>query len=484
MKTGWTERIHMYARWIVQLKYRLFALLVLGVIFSLQACREDDEPATGDTYVNNWIYDNMSFWYYWNDQLPDKPDRNQEPEDFFTSLLSTEDRFSAIYDDYEEILNALEGVSKEAGYEFVLYRESESNSNVIAQVLYIKKDSPAEATELKRGDIITHVNGQQLTLDNYQSLINQLSENHSITYRPMTATSSSSGTLGDPVTLNLTTVVLQEDPNFYSEVIDVDGTRKAGYLMYTFFASGIGEGIEYNNEMDQIIANFKAQGITDLIVDLRYNSGGYVDAAINLASLIGKNIDEFKVFFRREYNSTVTDYFNITETDEVVRFIAKAQNVGNSLSGNLYVLTGTETASASELVINGLRPFMPVKLIGEVTYGKNVGSIPVYEEDNPANRWLMLPIVMKSFNSNGQSDYSNGFIPDLEVDEGIYLLPIGDREEPLLSAALAQIAGGPGRLALPSIRKVFGQRLGSSFDMKNKSMRRIILEKKPQTVFH
>jgi C-terminal processing protease CtpA/Prc len=300
----------------------------------------------------------------------------------------------------------------------------------------------------------------------------------------MTATSSSSGTLGDPVTLNLTTVVLQEDPNFYSEVIDVDGTRKAGYLMYTFFASGIGEGIEYNNEMDQIIANFKAQGITDLIVDLRYNSGGYVDAAINLASLIGKNIDESKVFFRREYNSTVTDYFNITETDEVVRFIAKAQNVGNSLSGNLYVLTGTETASASELVINGLRPFMPVKLIGEVTYGKNVGSIPVYEEDNPANRWLMLPIVMKSFNSNGQSDYSNGFIPDLEVDEGIYLLPIGDREEPLLSAALAQIAGGPGRLALPSIRKVFGQRLGSSFDMKNKSMRRIILEKKPQTVFH
>jgi hypothetical protein len=91
---------------------------------------------------------------------------------------------------------------------------------------------------------------------------------------------------------------------------------------------------------------------------------------------------------------------------------------------------------------------------------------------------------MKSFNSNGQSDYSNGFIPDLEVDEGIYLLPIGDREESLLSAALAQIAGGPGRLALPSIRKVFGQRLGSSFDMKNKSMRRIILEKKPQTVFH
>jgi C-terminal processing protease CtpA/Prc len=288
--------------------------------------------------------------------------------------------------------------------------------------------------------------------------------------------------LGDPVTLNLTTVVLQEDPNFYSEVIDVDGTHKAGYLVYTFFASGIGEGIEYNNEMDQIIANFKAQGITDLIVDLRYNSGGYVDAAINLASLIGKNIDESKVFFRREYNSTVTDYFNITETDEIVRFIAKAQNIGSSLSGNLYILTGTETASASELVINGLRPFMPVKLIGEVTYGKNVGSIPIYEEDDPANRWLILPIVMKSFNSNGQSDYSNGFIPDLEVEEGIYLLPIGSRDEPLLSAALAQIAGGPGRLAFPPVRKVYGQRLGSSFDLKNKNMRRMLIEKKSNPI--
>ncbi len=482
MKIKWTERLHAFARKTAQLKYRVFALLVLIALVSFQACREDDEPATGDTYINNWIYDNMSFWYYWNNQLPEKPNRNQEPEDFFSSLLSTEDRFSALYDDYEEVLNALEGVSKEAGYEYALYRESESNSNVIAQVLYVKKDSPAEATDLKRGDIITHVNGQQLTLDNYQSLISQLSENHSITYRPMNATSSSSGTLGDPVTLNLTTVVLQEDPNFYSEVIDVDGTHKAGYLVYTFFASGIGEGIEYNNEMDQIIANFKAQGITDLIVDLRYNSGGYVDAAINLASLIGKNIDESKVFFRREYNSTVTDYFNITETDEIVRFIAKAQNIGSSLSGNLYILTGTETASASELVINGLRPFMPVKLIGEVTYGKNVGSIPIYEEDDPANRWLILPIVMKSFNSNGQSDYSNGFIPDLEVEEGIYLLPIGSRDEPLLSAALAQIAGGPGRLAFPPVRKVYGQRLGSSFDLKNKNMRRMLIEKKSNPI--
>ena len=89
MKTGWTERIHVYARRIVQLKYRMFALLVLGVLISLQACREDDEPATGDTYVNNWIYDNMSFWYYWNDQLPDKPDRNQEPEDFLLLCYPT-----------------------------------------------------------------------------------------------------------------------------------------------------------------------------------------------------------------------------------------------------------------------------------------------------------------------------------------------------------------------------------------------------------
>lgn len=449
----------------------LVAIILIGV----QSCK-DNEPVSASVYVNNWVMDNMKFWYYWNNQLPAKPNRNQDPDLFFNSLLSNEDRFSVIYDDYEEILKALEGVSKEAGYEFTLYRESDSSPNIVAQVLYIKPGSPASATQLKRGDIITHINGQQLTTENYRSLVRLTGENHSITYRALTVTGPSTGTFESPATLSLNAIEYNENPNFYSAVYDVDD-KKAGYYVYNFFAPGIGNGTEYNNQMDQIMADFKAAGVTDLIVDLRYNGGGYVNASINLASLIGKNIDNTKVFTKREYNTGVVDHFKLTEQDLVEKFIVKAQNVGNSLSGNLYILTGPSTASASELIINGLRPFMNVILIGEVTVGKNVGSFPLYEENNPKNRWIMLPIVVKSKNSNNQSEYGNGFIPDFTVDEGIYLYPLGHREEPLLSAALAQISISSGRLRLPETKNLFGRQMGTSMQLKKNGIRTMMLEK-------
>ena len=461
----------------------IIKFLAVGFFISLtllfQACK-DNEPLSENTYVNKWIYENMDFLYYWNTQLPSKPNRNQDAETFFKSLLSNEDRFSVIYDDYEEILSALDGVKKESGYEYVLYRESEANPNVIAQVLYIKTGSPAASTALKRGDIITHINGQQITLDNYKSLVEQTGENHSITYRPITVTSSSTGSFGSPITLSLNSILFEENPNYYTSIIDVDG-KKVGYYVYHFFTPGIGEGSEYNNQMDQIMADFKTQGVTDLIVDLRYNGGGYVDASINLASLIGKNIDNTKVFTKREYNTTVTNYFNFQEADLVERFISKTQNIGNSMPGNLYILTGSMTASASELIINGLRPFMNVTLIGEVTVGKNVGSVPVYEENDPKNRWIMLPIIVKSFNSNNQSGYGNGFIPELTIEEGTYLYPLGDLEEPLLSAALAQVAASSGKFTVSKTRNLFAKKLGSSQAFRNRGIRSLLIERKPFT---
>jgi carboxyl-terminal processing protease len=454
---------------------RVMAMILSGLL--LFACKDEDEPVSEEQYVNNWIYDNMSFWYLWNNKLPSNLNRNQPPRDFFKSLLVAEDRFSVIYEDYQEVLNALDGVSKEAGYEYTLYRESQGSTNVVAQILYIKPASPAAETELKRGDLITHINGQQLTVDNYRALTKQTEENHTLTYRPLNVLNSTAGSFGAPQTLSLNAVVLQENPNFYTSIYELDGGRKAGYFMYTFFTPGVGDGLEYNQQMDQIIAVFKAQGVTDLIVDLRYNSGGYANAAVNLASLIGKNIDASKTFYRQEYNNQVVDYFKLTEANRTVKFSAKSENIGNSLTGNLYIITGTSTASASELVINGLRPFMPVTLIGEVTLGKNVGSVPVYKDDDPRNRWLLLPIVTQSFNSNGQSDYSTGFIPDLYLEEGIYLLPIGDQEEPLLSAALARISSTSGRTGIPATRNLFGQRLGNSIQIKRKGSENLMLEK-------
>jgi C-terminal processing protease CtpA/Prc len=226
--------------------------------------------------------------------------------------------------------------------------------------------------------------------------------------------------------------------------------------------------------MDQIFADFQSAGITDLILDLRFNSGGAEAATTNLASLIGKEVDNTKVFTIREYNSKVTTEImkdpQLGEEFLSVEFLNKPQNIGGQLQNNrVYILTGSRTASASELLINGLRPFMDVFLIGNKTVGKNIGSITLKEDNDPKNTWGMQPIVTKSFNSLKQSDYNTGFIPQILLeDNSLIVYPLGDPRERLLNRALQEITGltDLGRVR-PS--KTLGTMLGHSLDLKKRS---------------
>ena len=109
------------------------------------------------------------------------------------------------------------------------------------------------------------------------------------------------------------------------------------------------------------------------------------------------------------------------------------------------MLTSRGTASASELIINGLRPYIPVITIGDTTYGKNVGSITITDTKNKTNTWGMQPIILKLTNSAQFSDYNNGFGPDpsnYDADNHYYLRPLGDIQEPLLNKALYTITNG------------------------------------------
>ena len=395
-------------------------------------------------YVNSWIRENMEYWYLWKDEIPAKSDKNLDPEAYFNSLLSKNDRFSWIQTNYQELLNSLQGISKEAGYEFVLYREKEGSENVVLQIVYTKPDAPAATAGLKRGDIISHINDQQLTTGNYRDLLSAIKDSHSVRYKPLIIDEQR---FGDVKAVSLNAVQYTENPNYLHRVIETGG-KKIGYFVYNFFASGTdSQPGKYDAETDAVFADFKAQGITDLVVDLRYNTGGSEVAAKNLASLIGRGVDNSKVFLKRQYNDFVQEAIlkdkNLGKDYLISNYTNEAGNVGNQLSsGRVYILTSSRTASASELIINALKPFMEVFLIGDTTYGKNVGSISLFEEKDPKNVWGIQPIVVKVFNSQDQSDYSEGFAPDvLHPDNSLFLYPLGDEREALLSQAIGQITG-------------------------------------------
>lgn len=437
--------------------------------------REEDQvtevPALHEenNYVNSWISENMKFWYLWNEELPSGVDRNMDPESFFKSLLHKDDRFSWIQTNYRELLNSLQGISKEAGYEYVLYREKDESTNVVMQILYIKPESPAEAAGLKRGDVVSHINGRQLTTANYRDLLSATSEAHTIDYKPLI---SGEEKLGEAKSLSLQPVEYSENPNYLHKVIETGG-KKIGYFVYNFFAGGTdAQPGKYDEETDAIFAEFKSDGITDLVIDLRFNSGGSESSARNLASLIGRGVDRNSIFARRQYNAKVEEAIlndeKLGKNYLVTRFAEEAHNIGNLLSsGKVYILTSSRTASASELIINALKPFMDVILIGSTTYGKNVGSISLFEEDDPRNVWGMQPIVVKVYNSLDESEYGNGFVPDIiHEDNSLWLRPLGDPDEALLSQAIGQITGTSTFSRQDRERRV---PIGHSLDLKRRS---------------
>lgn len=449
--------------------------LVLSLfVLALWSCQEEEDTIpsvdpTSNAATNRWILDLMSEVYYWLDDLGTPIDETSDPEDYFEALLNRPtDRFSVIYPDYEVLINALSGISLEAGYEFILFKESATSDNVIAEISYIKNNSPASAAGLKRGDVIQKINGTQMTVANYRDILGQTDQQHTISY--IRFNEEANGFVAQP-DLSLTPIQLSENPNFLDSIYTI-GNQKIGYVVYHFFAPGSGEGnTSYDDEMDAIFANFKANDIDHLIVDFRYNSGGYVSSAVNLASLIGPGVSQSQVFSKTRYNALVMQ--EVPELrNQQTSFKTKTQNLGNTLIGSkVYILTSNRTASASELIINGLKPYMDIFLIGDQTTGKNVGSIAFEDEKNTQNKYGLLPIVSQSFNSLDQSDYSTGFTPNITLKESSERLrPLGDVNELLLRTAISEITGTP-----PSGRfqKLDRLDIGSTIDLKIRSGRMI-----------
>ena len=428
----------------------LFSLLVINF-----SCEKDDpvpdSTEVANEKVNSWILENMQLYYLWNTKIPSRTDKSLNPKNYFNSLLyKAEDRFSWIQDNFTDLLNSLSGIEMEGGYNYVLARISDTPSDVIGIINYIKPNSPASRTDLKRGDLFRTINGTKLTVNNYRDLLNALSSPHTL--------GIVDSKLNPIKEVRLSVVEYAENPVLLDTVYSIAG-KKIGYLVYNFFAEDSGDNTNvYIKELNTIFGQFKTTGIDELILDLRYNGGGSLTTCAELASMIS-NQNKSQIFGIMQYNAGVdqalkkrkgADYNKSYFADNLEKHDSKG-NVTESVPVNkltnlnrLFVITSERTASASEILINGLKAYMEVVLIGDVTCGKNVGSITIYEDDTEkqkTNKWGMQPIIVKLANAKNFSDFGNGFTPDVEISEYEHLpfLPFGDTNEPMLRAALIKM---------------------------------------------
>ena len=449
-------------------KFYLFAITIL---FSSCKKTDDEDPniirIETDLEIIDFIWQGLNQYYYWQESVGNLSDnkkesesdyayflsQNPDPETFFNSLLHPDDNFSWIVDDYVDLENMLQGIDISDGMEFGLYVECNDN-NIFGFVRYVQKDSNAESKGVKRGMVFSSINGIRLTRDNYRDLLfNDIDNSYTIRFSEISYNQNNqcANIIPGEEDLTLTKSRIVKNPIHISKIIENRG-KKIGYLMYNQFLGVVeSEGKDYNSELNDTFANFLSNGINDLVIDLRYNPGGRISTSINLASMITGQFNN-QVFAKERWNSKLMNYWDENNPESLLnRFSNKLGNNQSIFSLNLervFILTSARTASASELLINGLDPYIDVVHIGDYTVGKNQGSITVYDyindsrDKNPNHMYAMQPIVLKIGNVAGYTDFPDGLEPDIFIKESL-LNPgiLGDIEEPLLRIALDQISG-------------------------------------------
>lgn len=290
------------------------------------------------------------------------------------------------------------------------------------RVRSVEKASPAGKAGIRRGWQIIKVGGStDITSSNADFLVSKIynSNNTSFTFKKPDGTT---------VDMNLTAAEYLENPVFVDSVYSV-GSKKIGYLSYNSF---LGDTTKTYSEFQRIFNRFAAQKVNDVIIDLRYNGGGYVTVQEKLANYLINTSGNGGIMMKQQYNDKYTQY---NETS----YFRKS---GSLNLNRIFFIVSNNTASASELLINNLKPYMDVKLIGpNKTYGKPVGyfNIPVGTD------WYIFPVSFRTTNKNGEGSYFNGMPLDAQAGDGLDK-DWGDLNESLLAAAVNYITSGSARL--------------------------------------
>lgn len=422
---------------------------------------DSSQSISNETYYANMFgKDALETYYLWNEEIRDDLNQwiietNNDPIGTFDRIRYHEgekyiDKWSMLTNDMASFENEVNGTVTTFGWSLSLYdiSSSEGEERYVGVVNYVYKDSPAAKAGLKRGDILLTLDGKIINSSNYLNLYN------SSTLTVTLGLLESDNYIHDQnKEVSLTAVSMYENPIICDSIYEFNG-KKVGYLAYTSF------DLASIPQLIDISRKFKSEQIKELVLDLRYNGGGYVTTEQVLASLFAPQsaVTNKEVFEKEVYNKALTQYyqqegmdlesrfetdFEYQDQNQTVKVSTKDANIGLE---KVYGLISSGSASASEALLGGLMPYTQIKLIGSQSHGKYCTGALLPAKDfyvkTPAelNNWGAYVMISIYQNALGETPcMPDGLTPDIKIEDDP-LLPyvIGDVNEPLLKQALIE----------------------------------------------
>lgn len=420
----------------------------ISAILFFYSCKNDVvDKETGK--INQFIKNCFDDIYLWNENLP-KVDINNEPDPyaFFDKLKYDEDYWSMLTDNVNGFNDNIAGSGLSYGYGLALYYKSNNSKEIIGVVKYVHPSTPAETHGLKRGDVLLKINGENINENNYLDLY----YSSNITLGLGEYVDGMFVYTGNQIQMSAVKTYL--NPIISYKIIEKEG-YKIGYLHYTDYL------LKSHQELSNIFSYFKNNDVTEIVLDLRYNGGGYALTSQYLCSmLVPENIlNNREVYLKEIWNKRYMNYFN-RNNKSTVKYFERSYSYENenqqqtdyvTVNMNLprvYILISKNTASASEATIAGLKPYMQVITIGESTAGKFCGGIVLSPKDYEMNdkniqNWGAYIMVYRYANNQNFPENTNRLEPDIIIVEDLLKnpLPLGDENEPSLAQAISHITG-------------------------------------------
>lgn len=360
--------------------------------------------------------------YLWYQQIPENFNARQygDPDEIMTAIrqFSIEPGFNEPVDKWSFAVKQQEWdkVSSGNAQDFGLNIFFRNASDL--RVKHVEEASPAGQAGIRRGWRITKINGNSsINTDNIDFVVDNVFNSNSTVFtfeKPDNTT----------VDITLEAGAYQENPIVLDSIYNIDN-KKIGYFSFNSF---LGDTSAMYNAFDRIFTNFAAQQVNDVIVDLRYNGGGYVSVQQKLANYLAPTAANGQLMMKQEFNDKYADDYNSS---------SNFRKLGSLNLSRLFFIVSKNSASASELLINNLKPFLDVQLIGpSKTYGKPVGFFPI-----PVSDWYILPVSFRTTNNKGEGNYFGGMALNSQVADGLDK-DWGDVNESSLASAIRYITIG------------------------------------------